>query len=70
MLEEFRLHFTLSDAVDAPERLAAKIAEDFARRVPDPNFAVDALALFVQAEPGGEFRAARRFRLAKSGGSA
>ena len=62
-LEEFRLHFTLSDAVERPTELAMKIAEDFAREVPDPSFRVDALALFAQASPGAEFRSARRFPL-------
>jgi hypothetical protein len=60
VLEEFRLHFTLSGAVRGPERLAEKLATDFAREVPDPSLRVDALALFEQPA-GGEFAIRRRF---------
>lgn len=62
VLEEFRLHFTLSGAVRKPERLAEKLAADFAREVSDPSFSVDALVLFEQRE-GGDFFVRRRFRL-------
>lgn len=58
--EEFRLHFTLSGAVREPERLAEKLAADFAREVEDPAFAVDALVLFEQPE-GGEFELRKRY---------
>lgn len=62
VLEEFRLHFTLSGAVAAPEALAAKLALEFARAAPDPGFRVDALVLFEQAD-GAPFRIAERFPL-------
>lgn len=65
-LEEFRLHFTLSDAVERPADLAAKIAEDFARRVPDPNFRVNSLVLFAQASSAADFHVKRRFPFAKN----
>jgi 2'-5' RNA ligase len=64
VLEEFRLHFTLTGAVPAPEALLAKLAEDFAREVADPRFAVDAVALFEQHE-GEAFRLRRRFGLSE-----
>ena len=59
VLEEFRLHFTLSGAVREPERLAEKLAADFAREVLDPKLSVDALVLFEQS-PGGDFRIRKR----------
>jgi len=62
VFEEFRLHFTLSGPVRAPETLAPGFAAAFAREVPDPRFAVDALALFEQPD-GGEFRLVRRYPL-------
>lgn len=65
VLEEFRLHFTLSGPVRTPELLAPKLAEAFAREVPDPSFTVDALALFEQRE-GGDFRLLRRYPLTRA----
>jgi hypothetical protein len=62
VLEEFRLHFTLTGAVAAPEALRVQLAEDFASEVPDPSFAVDAVVLFEQPE-GEAFRIRRRFPL-------
>ena len=62
VLDEFRLHFTLSGSVPAPEDLAERLAVDFAREVSDPRFTVDALALFEQHD-GGDFRLRRRFAL-------
>lgn len=62
-LDEFRPHFTLSAAVENAPNLAERIARDFARLAGSPRFAVDALALFAQDSPGGDFRVARRFRL-------
>jgi len=62
VLEEFRLHFTLSGPVSSPANLAPKLAEAFAREVPDSTFAVDALALFEQ-RGGGDFHLLQRYRL-------
>jgi len=62
VLEEFRLHFTLSGAVREPEQLAEKIAADFAREGEDADFTVDALALFEQLD-GGDFTVRRRIKL-------
>jgi 2'-5' RNA ligase len=62
VLEEFRLHFTLTGAVASPEALRTALAEDFAREVAEPNFVVDALVLFEQDE-GAPFRIRRRFPL-------
>lgn len=65
-LDEFRAHFTLTDALaDFPD-VAAALAREFAARVSPPRLAVDALVLFVQAEPGAEFSILRRFSLGAS----
>jgi hypothetical protein len=61
-LADFRLHFTLSNAVEDAERIAAALAREFAERVADPTLFVDALALFVQ-KPDGEFVVDQRFSL-------
>jgi hypothetical protein len=61
-LAEFRLHFTLTNAVDDSERIAETLAREFAGRVADPELFVDALALFVQ-KPNGEFVIDQRFPL-------
>jgi hypothetical protein len=60
VLDEFRLHFTLSGAVREPEKLAAKLAADFAHEVDDAEFVVDALVLFEQPD-GEDFRIRQRF---------
>ena len=60
-LEEFRAHFTLTDALaDFPD-VATALAREFAARVSPPRLAVDALVLFAQAEPGADFSILRRF---------
>jgi hypothetical protein len=61
-LAEFRLHFTLTNAVDDSERIAATLAREFAGGVAEPELFVDALALFVQ-KPNGEFVIDQRFPL-------
>ncbi len=62
VLEEFRLHFTLSGPIAAPESVAARLAVDFASEVSHPAFRVDALVLYVQQD-GDEFLVRRRFPL-------
>jgi hypothetical protein len=59
-LADFRLHFTLTNAVDNAARVAEALARAFAARVADPELVVDALALFVQ-KPDGEFVIDQRF---------
>jgi 2'-5' RNA ligase len=61
-LADFHLHFTLSNAVEDAERIAATLAHEFAERVADPTLVVDALALFIQ-KPNGEFVIDQRFSL-------
>jgi hypothetical protein len=61
-LAEFRLHFTLTNAVEEAGRIAETLAREFAARVADPTLVVDALALFVQ-KPNGDFVVDQRFPL-------
>ena len=61
-LADFRLHFTLTNAVDDSERIAETLARQFAGWVADAELFVDALALFVQ-KPNGEFVIDQRFPL-------
>lgn len=62
VLDEFRLHFTLSGATPDPQPLAEALAQAFAQAVPARDYRVEDLALFVQ-EAGGDFRVRRRFPL-------
>jgi hypothetical protein len=61
-LADFRLHFTLTNAVDPAEPIAATLAREFERQVVDPTLMVDALVLFVQ-KPNGDFVIDQRFPL-------
>ncbi len=60
-LDEFRAHFTLSDALANSEPVAEALAREFGARVASPRLIVDALALFAQSRPGGDFAIVRRF---------
>lgn len=62
VLDDFRLHFTLSGAVEAPEALAEALGRALEREVGASGFTVDALALFAQGEDG-DFVVRRRFAL-------
>ena len=66
-LADFRPHFTLTNAIAEAERVAAALADEFARRVADPALTVDALTLFAQ-QPDGEFVVDERFALGDHGG--
>jgi hypothetical protein len=61
-LADFRLHFTLTNALAEAPTIAAALAQEFARRVADPTFVVDALVLFAQ-QSDGEFVVDERFAL-------
>ncbi len=63
-LSDFRLHFTLTNALVEAERIAAALAHEFAHRVADPALVIDALALFAQ-RPDGEFVVDERFALGR-----
>lgn len=66
-LEEFRAHFTLTDAITDFAPVAAALAREFARRVAPPSLTVDALVLFAQLQPGGDFTILSRFPFRASG---
>jgi 2'-5' RNA ligase len=65
-LDEFRPHFTLSNAVADAEAIAAALAQEFERRVGRPFLTVDALVLFAQNGADGDFAILRRFPLGAS----
>ncbi len=62
-LDEFRPHFTLTNALADAEAVAAALAVEFARRVARPLLRVDALVLFAQRGVDGDFAVLRRFPL-------
>jgi 2'-5' RNA ligase len=62
VLDEYRLHFTLSGPVAAPQALADALAEELERMGGAPHFRVDALSLFV-ARPDEAFVLRQRFPL-------
>lgn len=63
-LDEFRLHFTLTNALADFAPIASLLAQEFARRVATPLLTVDALVLFAEASPGADFTILRRFPFA------
>ncbi len=65
VLDEFRPHFTLTNAIAHPDRVVRLLEWEFRLRVPSPALRVDALTLFGESEPGGEFRILRRFPLGR-----
>lgn len=65
VLDEFDPHFTLTDAIPDADRVARLLEWEFRLRVPSRALHVDALTLFGQNEPGGEFRILRRFPLGR-----
>ena len=65
VLDEFDPHFTLTNAIPDADRVARLLEWDFGLRVPSRALHVDALTLFGQGEPGGEFRILHRFPLGR-----
>ncbi|HKI13711.1 MAG TPA: DUF1045 domain-containing protein [Roseiarcus sp.] len=63
VLDEFRPHFTLTNAVLDADSVARSLEREFRRRVASHALRVDALTLFAESEPGGEFKILRRFPL-------
>jgi 2'-5' RNA ligase len=66
VLDEFRPHFTLTNAIADADRVARLLQQQFRLRVALPALSVDALTLFRESEPGGEFKILRRFLLGHS----
>jgi 2'-5' RNA ligase len=63
VLDEFRLHFTLTAAVAESDAIMTKLAAAFEQSVSSPTLRVDSLALFAQDGAQADFRVVRRFRL-------
>jgi hypothetical protein len=66
VLDEFRLHFTLTNAIPDADRVARALEWEFRLRVASHALRVDALTLFGESEPGGEFNILRCFPLGRS----
>jgi uncharacterized protein DUF1045 len=65
VLDEFDPHFTLTNAIPDADRVASLLEWDFGLRIASRALHVDALTLFGQSEPGGEFRILHRFPLGR-----
>ena len=67
VLEEFRFHMTLSERLEEPRQgrvmaaLQAHLADITVADLLAPPVVLDALTLFVEREPGGDFRHHRRY---------
>ncbi len=66
VIDEFRPHFTLTNAVPDPTRLVKSLEQDFSLRVASRTMGIDAVTLFGETTPGGEFRIVRSFALGRS----
>jgi hypothetical protein len=66
VLDEFRPHFTLTNALPDPIALVKSLEWEFRLRVASRALRVDDVALFGETEPGGEFKILRRFPLGSS----
>ena len=66
VIDEFRPHFTLTNAVPDPAPLVKSLKWEFSLRVASREMRVDALTLFGETAPSGEFRVVRRFPLGRS----
>jgi Protein of unknown function (DUF1045) len=65
VLDEFRPHFTLTNAIADADPVARLLDWEFGLRVASRALRVDALTLFGESEPGGEFRILGRFPLGR-----
>jgi Protein of unknown function (DUF1045) len=66
VIDEFRPHFTLTRAVPDPAPIVKSLEWEFGLRVASREMRVDAVSLFGETEPGGDFRILRRFPLGRS----
>ena len=64
VLDEFRPHFTLTNAVADSGRITRALEWEFKLRVASGSLRVDALTLFGEPRPGADFKILRRFPLA------
>ncbi len=66
VLDEFRPHFTMTNANPEADGVARALECEFRLRVASQALRIDALTLFAESEPGGEFKVLRRFPLGRS----
>jgi Protein of unknown function (DUF1045) len=66
VLDEFRPHFTLTNAIPDADGVARALERELRLRVASQALRIDALTLFAESEPGGEFEILRRFPLGRS----
>ena len=66
VIDEFRPHFTLSNAIADSTSMVRSLQWEFSLRVASPLMRVDAVTLFGEMAPGGEFEVLRRFPLGGS----
>jgi Protein of unknown function (DUF1045) len=66
VLDEFRPHFTLTNAIPDADGVGRALEREFRLRVASRALRIDALTLFAESEPGGEFKILRRFALGRS----
>jgi len=66
VIDEFRPHVTLTNAVPDPTRPVKSLEQDFSLRVASQAMRVDATTLFGETTPGGEFRIVRSSTLGRS----
>jgi hypothetical protein len=66
VIDEFRPHFALTNAVAEPGPITKALKWEFDLRVASRTLFVDALTLAGESEPGGDFRILRRFPLGGS----
>jgi hypothetical protein len=63
VLDEFRPHFTLTNAILDADSVTRSLEWEFCLRVATHAWRVDALTLFAESDPGGEFKILGRFPL-------
>ena len=66
VIDEFRPHFTLTNPVADPAPLIKSLQWEFSLRVASRTLRVDAVTLFGEVSPGGDFTILRRFPLGRS----
>jgi hypothetical protein len=66
VIDEFRPHFTLSNAIADSTSIVRSLQWEFSLRVASPLMRVDAVTLVGEMAPGGEFEVLRRFPLGGS----
>src|SRR5271165_5769651 len=65
VIDEFRPHITLTNAVADPAPLIKSLQWEFSLRVASRTMRVDAVTLFGEASPNGDFRILRHFPLGR-----